>query len=148
MSIYWLFAFALSPVLLALFCCLRSGVSDIGFLAFASTQRLRPGPLVVVAVLGFVPLGCEVLRFGYRVSFPDASPSFHVPILLPSFSLSSFRGFALSTAVACLHSIGALAPSHLFAAAFFCLFGFGCHFLLTSAVPCVVRCCLSIKYIT
>ena len=30
--------------------------------------------------------------------------------------------------MACLHAIGALAPSHLFAAAFFCLFGFGCRF--------------------
>ena len=44
---------------------------------------------MVVAVLGFAPLGCEVLRFAYRVSFPAASPSFHCPYpasqLLPVF---------------------------------------------------------------
>ena len=80
-------AFALP--LLALFCCLRSDVSAIGFLALASTLGLRWGPLVVVAVLGFLPLGCEVLRLGYWVSFPGASPSFHCPYpasqLLPVF---------------------------------------------------------------
>ena len=44
-------------------------------------------------VLGFAPLGYEVLRFGYRVSFPAASPSFQCPYpasqLLPVF----FQGF-------------------------------------------------------
>ena len=88
-SVSWLFAFALSPLLLALFCCLRSSVSDIGFLAFASTQTLRRGPLVVVAIVGFTPLGSEVLRFDYRVSFPAASLSFQCPYpasqLLPLF---------------------------------------------------------------
>ena len=37
-SVPWLFVFALFPLILALFCCLRSGFSDIGFLAFASPQ--------------------------------------------------------------------------------------------------------------
>ena len=40
-----------------LFCYLRSSVSDIGFLAFASTQRLCWGLLVVVAVLGVCAIG-------------------------------------------------------------------------------------------
>ena len=83
---------------------------------------VRPSPS------GLGQLGCEVLRFGYWVSFPAASLSFQCPYPAPSFSPSSFRGFALSTAVACLHAIGALAPPHLFAAASFCLFGFGCRF--------------------
>ena len=56
-SVSWLFAFALSPLLLALFCCLRCGVLDIGLLAFASTQKLRWGLLVVVAVLGVRTVG-------------------------------------------------------------------------------------------
>ena len=115
-SVSWLFAFALSPLLLALFCCLHCGVSDIGFLAFASTQSLRWGLLVVVAVLGV------------RAVWLWGSLSFLCPYPAPSFSPSSFRGFALSTAVAYLYAIGVLAPSHLFAAAFFCLFGFGCRF--------------------
>ena len=73
-------------------------------------------------------MGCEVLRFGFRVSFPAASLSFQCSYPAPSFSPSSIEGFALSTAVACLHVIVDLAPSHLFAAVSFCLFGFGCHF--------------------
>ena len=105
-----LFAFALSPLLLALFCCLRSGVSDIGFLAFASTHGS-------VGVLWWLCLSWDsrrwVMRFcGLATGFPFLLPPrlSNVPILLPSFSPSSFRGFALSTAVACLHAIGALAP--------------------------------------
>ena len=111
-----------SPLLLALFCCLCSGVSDIGFLVFASTQGLRRGPLVDVAVLGFSPLGCEVLRFGSRASFHDASPSFHCPYpasqLLPVF----LQGFRSEYCGGVSSRERALAPSHLFTAEFFCLF--------------------------
>ena len=65
-----------------------------------------------------------VVRFcGSATRFPFLMPSrlSNVPIPLPSFSPSCFRGFALSTAVAGLHAKGALAPSHLFMAVFFCL---------------------------
>ena len=65
-----------------------------------------------------------VVRFcGLATGFPFLmSPCLsNVPIPLPSFSPSSFRRFALSTVVACLHAKGALAPSHLFTATFFCL---------------------------
>ena len=55
------------PLLLALFCCLCSGVLDVGLFAFASTRGLHRGPVVDVVVLGFSPLGCEVLLFGYQV---------------------------------------------------------------------------------
>ena len=67
------------------------------------------------------------MRFcGSATGFPLLMPPClsNVPILLPSFSPSLFWGFALSTAVACLHAKGALAPSHLFTAAFFCFFWF------------------------
>ena len=56
-SVSWFFVFALSPLLLVLFCCLHCSVSDIGFLAFASTQRSRWGLLVVVAVSGVRAVG-------------------------------------------------------------------------------------------
>ena len=127
-SVSWLFVFVLSPLLLALFCCLRCGVSDMGFLAFASTQRLRWGLLVVVAVLRVRTvglLGSAVWLPGFlSCCLPVFPMSLSCSQLLPIF----LQGIRSESAVACLHAIGALAPSHLFAAAFFCLFGFGCRF--------------------
>ena len=91
-------------------------------MAFASIHGLRRDPLVEVAVLWFSPLGCAVLWFRLP-GFPFLMPPrlSNVPIPLPSFSPSSFRAFAMSIVVACLHAEGTLATSHLFTAAFFCL---------------------------
>ena len=51
----------------------------------------------------------------------------NIPILLPA-SPVFLQGIRSESVVACLHAIGTVAPSHLFAAAFFCLYGFGCRF--------------------
>ena len=53
----------------------------------------------------------EVLWFGYRVPFLVTPHLSDVPIPLPSYSLSSIRGLALSAAVADLRVKGAVEPA-------------------------------------